>query len=337
MKRLFKIGGSLLLLTSMMFTSCLKDDSLTLDTGLSDNVTEFGNTGSIATNPSGAAAPRFAIDLGSLQTGDTASFKVNVNYAGDEMAPQDITVTVDIDESLLATYNAEHSVDGANYVAPPMSLFKTSFPITLVIPKGKQMAQATIEAQLSNDYDFNAAYALPLKITSTSVGEVSGNFGSALYSITVRNIYDGEFTVDGSFVDLTNSNFLADYTKTIDLVTTGATRNGYFNTGLNGGIFGYDFLVYDPSDDSYSGSYYGSFAPEFIFDTEGNVTGVVNSYGQPSSNGRSAELDPAGENKMTFSADGTPEELNVSYFMLQPGTTIRCKFTEKFVYVGPRP
>ncbi len=98
MKRLFKIGGSLLLLTSMMFTSCLKDDSLTLDTGLSDNVTEFGNTGSIATNPSGAAAPRFAIDLGSLQTGDTASFKVNVNYAGDEMAPQDITVTVDIDE-----------------------------------------------------------------------------------------------------------------------------------------------------------------------------------------------------------------------------------------------
>ncbi|SFQ50773.1 DUF1735 domain-containing protein [Parafilimonas terrae] len=331
MKRLFKIGGSLLLLTSMMFTSCLKDDSLTLDTGLSDNVTEFGNTGSIATNPSGGAAPRFAIDLGSLKTGDTASFKVNVNYAGDEMAPQDITVTVDIDESLLATYNAAHSVDGANYIAPPASLFKTSFPITLVIPKGKQTAQAVIEAQLSNDYDFNAAYALPLKITSTSVGEVSGNFGSALYSITVRNIYDGEFTVTGSFVDLTNSTFTATYPKTADLITTGPASNAYYEPDLNGGTFGYAFNA------GGSGSYYGSFAPVFTFDADGNVLSVVNYYGQPSSNGRSAELDPAGENKMTFDADGTPKELNVSYFMLQPGTSVRCKFAEKYVYVGPRP
>src|ERR1044072_8089167 len=109
MKRLFKISGYLLLFSSLFFTSCLKDDSLTLNTDLSDNVTEFANTGSVATPPSGDASPRYAIDLGSLQIGDTASFKVNLNYAGDEMATEDIKVTVDIDESLLATYNTEHS------------------------------------------------------------------------------------------------------------------------------------------------------------------------------------------------------------------------------------
>lgn len=197
MKRLFKIGGSLFLLTSMMFTSCLKDDSLTLDTGLSDNVTEFGNTGSIATNPSGDAAPRFNMDLGSLSEGDTASFNINVDYAGDEMAPEDITVQIDIDESLLEAYNSEHSVDGANYIAPPTGLITTSFPITITIPKGKQWGQAKVALKLTSEFDFTATYALPLRITSTSVGEVSGNFGSALYALNVRNVFDGVYDIKG--------------------------------------------------------------------------------------------------------------------------------------------
>ncbi|MDK9933227.1 hypothetical protein M1M82_27205, partial [Klebsiella pneumoniae] len=64
---------------------------------------------------------------------------------------------------------------------------------------------------------------------------------------------------------------------------------------------------------------------------------VTNYYGQPAGNGRSGQLDPSGVNKMTFDADGKPKEINVSYFMLQPGSTVRCKFTEKFVYKGARP
>lgn len=331
MKKLLKIGGSLFLLTSMMFTSCLKDDSLTLDTDLTNNVTEFANTGSIATSPSGNASPRFHIDLGSLNVGDTTSFNLNVDYAGHDMAPQDITVTVDIDESLLGVYNEEHSVDGADYQMLPSSMIKASFPLTLTIKKGQQFAQAKIGIERTTDYNFDIAYALPLKITSTSVGSISGNFGSALYSVIIRNIYDGEFTVTGSFVDLTNSAFGDTYPKTIDLVTTGPTSNAYYDPDLNSGTFGYAF------DADGSGSYYGSFAPVFSFDADGNVLSVVNYYGQPSSNGRSAALDPEGVNKLTFDADGTPKELNVSYYMLQPGSSIRCKFTEKFVYVGPRP
>ena len=85
-----------------------------------------------------------------------------------------------------------------------------------------------------------------------------------------------------------------------------------------------------------AGSYYGSFAPVFNFDADGNVTSVVNYYGQPSSNGRRAQLDPTGVNKMTFDAGGKPKELKVKYFMLQPGTTVRCKFSETFTYLGPR-
>jgi len=331
MKNLFKISLSLALISSLFLSSCLKDSSLTLDTSKTNSVTEFGNTGAIATNPSGNASPRFAIDLGSLKIGDTTGFNINVDFAGANTAPQDIQVKIDIDQSLLDTYNSEHAVDGANYEMPPGSLLSTAFPITITIPKGQLFGQQRVNVKLTNDYNFDAAYALPLKISSTSTGEVSGNFGSAIYSLNVRNVFDGEFTVTGTFVDLTTPTFTATYPKTIDLVTTGASSNAYYDVNLNGGTFGYSF-----SNDG-SGSYFGFWAPVFTFDASGNITSVINYYGQPSSNGRSAAIDPAGVNKMTFSADGKPAEINVSYFMLQPGTSVRCKITEKWVYKGPRP
>jgi len=212
MKRLFKISGSLLLLSSLFLTSCLKDDSLTLNTDLSDNVTEFANTGSVATAPSGGASPRYNIDLGSLSVGDTASFNVNVNYAGDEMAPENITVTVDIDETLLATYNDEHSVDGASYEMPPADFLSSNFPITVTIPKGQQLSQAKVAVKLPSDYDFTVSYALPLRITSTSVGEVSGNFGSALYSLNVRNAYDGVYDIKGYILREADPDLTGNYT-----------------------------------------------------------------------------------------------------------------------------
>jgi hypothetical protein len=197
MKKVFKITGFLVVASGIMLSSCLKDNPLTLDTDQTNNVTEFANTGSIATLPSGIAAPRFSIDLGSLGVGDTASFNVNVDYAGANMAPQDISVVIDIDNSLLNIYNEEHSVDGANYVTPPDDLFTGSFPITIVIPKGQQFGQAKIPVKLPADYDFTLSYALPLKISSTSVGVISGNFGSALYALNVRNVYDGVYDING--------------------------------------------------------------------------------------------------------------------------------------------
>lgn len=222
MKRLFKISGSLFLLSSLFLTSCLKDDSLTLNTDLSNNVTEFGNTGSVATAPSGGAAPRFNIDLGSLNTGDTASFNINVDFAGDEMAPQDVTVQIDIDESLLTTYNEAHSVDGANYIASPSGFVTTGFPITLTIPKGQQWAQAKVAIKLTADFDFNASYALPLRITSTSVGEVSGNFGTALYALNVRNVFDGVYDIKGYILREGDNVLSGNYTgEEVEMSTVG--------------------------------------------------------------------------------------------------------------------
>jgi hypothetical protein len=325
------ITGSLFIIVSFLLSSCLKDKSLTLNTDQSNSVTEFANTGTPAALPNNGASVRYAIDLGSLSVGDTTSFNVNVDYAGANKAPQDITVTIDLDSSLLETYNSVHSADGADYSMPPSSLFSKAFPMQITIPKGQLFGQVTLPVKLTLDYDFNASYALPLKITSTSVGDISGNFGEAIYSLNVRNIYDGEFKVTGTFVDLTNASFKSSYPKTIDLVTTGAKSNAYWDPNLNGGMFGYLF------DAAGSGSYFGNFAPIFNFDDQGNVVSVSNHYGNATQNSskRDAALDPDGVNKMTFDSNGKPQELNVSYFMLQAGS-IRLKITEKFEYTGPR-
>jgi hypothetical protein len=220
MKKILKKSGYIFLITSLFFTSCLKDESITLDTSLSNSVTEFANTGSIVTNPSNGAPPRFIADLGTLAVGDEVTFNVNVDYAGAKTASQDITVTVDIDESLLTTYNTEHSVDGANYIMAPDGVIESQFPMTITIPKGEVYGQAQVKIKLTSDYDFGVTYAVPLKITSTSVGDISGNFGTALYSLNVRNAYDGVYYASGH---MTHPSYGGDYEdKEEDMVTIGA-------------------------------------------------------------------------------------------------------------------
>lgn len=220
MKRILKITGYLSIVSSLLFTSCLKDDSLTLNTSLSNSVTEFANTGSIATNPSNGAAPRFAIDLGTLAVGDQTTFNVNVDYAGAKTAPNDITVTIDIDPTILTTYNTEHAVDGANYTTLPDGILQTQFPLTITIPKGQSFGQAQVALQLTSAFDFGATYGIPLKITSTSVGDISGNFGTAIYSLVVRNGYDGVYFASGVMVHPSYGGNYSD--KEEDMVTTGA-------------------------------------------------------------------------------------------------------------------
>jgi hypothetical protein len=82
-------------------------------------------------------------------------------------------------------------------------------------------------------------------------------------------------------------------------------------------------------------SAYGAFQPVFNFDANNNVTSVVNLYGQPAGNTRSAAIDPTGVNKW----DPTTKTLRVKWFMYQPSVIsgIRTTFDFTFTYVGVRP
>lgn len=306
-------------LLAVCFTSCLKRDSV-FDASESPGVIEFSNTGT----PTLDTFPLFKADVGALQEGDSATFNMNISYVAASGAPQDITVSLGVEEADLEAYNTSA---GTDYVMPPSDVY--SMPLTAVIKKGETTAQVRVKVKRTAGFDYDASYAVPVKITAVTAGYVSSTFHQVVYAFSARNIYDGVFSVTGTFYDATlGAAATANYPKTIDLITDGASGVGYYDA--DAGSYRYTFY------NNGSGSYYGNFAPVFHFDADGNVTSVTNYYGQgTNSSVRSAQLNPSGVNKMTFDSNGKPATLQVSYYMLQSGA-IRLTISETFTYTGER-
>jgi len=204
-------------------TSCVKEADMNIDPGKTNSVIEFANTGD---NQAGNTSefPRFYTDLGSIGDGESASFNVNVNYAGGAEAPEDITVNLAIDAKSLETYNTE---DGTDYVVPATSIF--SIPSSVVIKKGTRLTQVQAKITRTSDFDFGLSYALPVKIASVSSGTISGNFGTAIYSFGVRNQYDGHYSIKGYTLRSGDAVKTGNFTDSrgIDLATVGSTSNQF--------------------------------------------------------------------------------------------------------------
>jgi hypothetical protein len=323
MKKYLKMLSLLAVITGL--SSCLKDEPIIANKP--ENIVEFYTTEAISSPPTAL----YPVYVKSYVVGVPAKINVVVSYSGTDTAPQDITLDVAVDPTALTKYNTKAAADGnQEYEQLPTSAY--TFPTApVVIKKGERRATITVDVVIPADFDFDKSFALPLTIKSTTFGTISGNFGSTLYAIGAKNKYDGEYTVDGTMVDNTSSALTGRYPINYYLITQTSTSNVLFDY-VYAHTYGHEIT-------SGGGpSYYGSFSPVFTFDADGNITNVVNYYGQPASNGRSAQLDPSGVNKFI---SGTPGEVGskfqVKYFMLQPGSTIRSVFDETFTYVGPTP
>lgn len=301
-----------------VLTSCLKEDPI-MDPSGSQNIIEFWDAVA-PSSPVGSVYPlySFAVDLA-----PEATVPLVISYSGAiDAAPQDITVNLEFGtQAELDQYNEEQ---GTAYELLPASIASLASP-TATIAKGqkKDTVMLKMKAEL---FDFSKSYALPVRIKSSSFGIVSGNFGTVIYAINVKNKYDGIYTVTGTFEDLTAATSTARYPRTIHLITMGANSVAYFDPALNGGIFGYSFQT--PG----GGSYYGNWSPVFTINDDGTVASVANYYGQGTNpQVRSGKIDPAGVNKYT----AANKTLEVSYVLVQGGAD-RSLFTETLVYKGPR-
>ena len=121
---------------------------------------------------------------------------------------------------------------------------------------------------------------------------------------------------------------------------------GQFPIGVNLETSGGSSVILNATEGPFAGAYfypilnnnspsgYGSFTPVFILDANDNVVDVVNAYGQPAGNTRSAQIDPSGTNKW-FASD---KHMDVKFWMNQPSVIAghRTSFNLHFAYVGPR-
>jgi hypothetical protein len=169
-------------------------------------------------------------------------------------------------------------------------------------------------------------YGISFKIETVSNGSIGTNNGDMMVKIGMRNRWDGRYKVTGSMTDLFAPAFVFMEHET-QLITTTATQVKMIPPQL--GIPGY--LI----KNGINTTFYGSFGPVMNFDvTTNNITSVVNYYGQPASNTRSAEMDASGTNTW----NPTTKNITIKFWMNEPASIVphRCIFDNTWVYLGPR-
>jgi len=192
MKRYLKLYSAILVLGISLFTSCAKE---------ANQFTNDGNGGEngiveLADLVPRASSTAYASVTKSFLSQTEVDCPIVVNYTGVNGAPEDVTITLGLDNSIVATNTA--------LTVLPTSLYTPS-SFTLTIPKGQKSATLNLKLKTSQ-FNFALTYALGIKILSTSKGILSRNYGSGIFIIGAKNAYDGIYTVEAGSSVLRYSN-----------------------------------------------------------------------------------------------------------------------------------
>ncbi len=231
MKRIYNCIA--ILIIPMILTSCLKDDDIIGpdSPGAFKNVIEFKDI----VAPSSSVGAPFPLFVPSTLDPEVSEVTINaaIKFAGVDVAPEDITVEIGVDNEIVTTYNSSQK---SNYTA----LSSTSFeiPSSVVIKKGEREAVVSIKL-FTNNFDPLKENVLPLVIKSTSSSfPISGNYGKVIYSFPIKSIWEGTYT----------------YTVTNDFGTIDANIGGSFTEeGVKLSTIGPNKLYVDYLWRTYSG------------------------------------------------------------------------------------
>lgn len=258
---------------------------------------------------------------------DVVTLPVKVQLTGAQGAPEDLKLTLKINDSSVDKYNLAWQ---SKYEALPTRLYAVdTYDVT--IPKGAKDAVLNVKIYPPRftATDFTKSYALGIQIQTATGGKISGNYAEGIYAVSIKNKYDGVYEITGTYQDYVNAAFKGIYPQTANLVTlTGNTTEINYTTFNNGS-----------SPHSYyfnaggSNSYFGNWSPIFTFDNATNkVTAVTNYYGQGSnSSGRYGEIDNTANNYY----DPATKTIHVTYYLVQPSGR-RGKFTEIYTFKKTR-
>ena len=309
-------------LLALGLSGCLKDKNFedgrvqASSSETLQHIIELGITATDATN-------YLALQM-EASSKDTTVAIIPVRLASAEPAAEDITVTLEMSDELIDDYN---TANGTNYEKPPSSVFTEINGTKVVIPKGSN--EAYLRVKFVPDDFVGQEYAFAYRITGVSGNHytISRNLKSGIVGVVILNKYDGHYTVTGTMTDLTAPTITGKYPFEMDLVTVNANSVYMYYSGPGG------TGAYHPILSAGSNSVYGSFSPQFTVDALSKISTVVNAYGQNAGAlDRSGQIDPAGFNDY----DPSTKTFRVSYYMLQPGTTVRTKFTETFTFQRKR-
>jgi hypothetical protein len=287
---------------ALFLSSCLKDKNI------EDRVYGMGGISDVKL----VEFPSSPDDVRSLDfsTNDTTFRLLAVRLNSAEPASQDIKVTLVPNNTL---------VTAAGYTVAPANTY-TLDNLTVTIPAGKREGYLTIKTKPSDMA--MGAYAFGFSIGSVSDPSVvlSENYKNILVVVTVKNKYDGVYTLRGHFLRTDNPAFTGPFTTEVELETSGATSvDMYWELA---------HAYAQPFANNGSLTYFGNVAPRITFNAADQVVSLFNITGAGGSPtmtlfpGYNSRYDPA-----------TKTIYLKYYYNTNPANRV---FTDTLIYVGPR-
>jgi len=176
---------------TMALSSCLND--------LEDFTGQFSGSPAIAEFSEASNAATGTVGREIVDPTKPAPFSLRVNIASPYPLDKDTKVVVELDNALIAAYNAENELTGSAAAIPvPLeALTIPSFEVT--VPAGKREVEWEFTVDASKvPNPVTTFYIIPVKIVSTTNDVViSGNYGSKLIRILARNEFDGAYLMNG--------------------------------------------------------------------------------------------------------------------------------------------
>lgn len=323
------------------FTSCLNDPMI--------EDQKYGlinlNADKIVEIPAGAS---HTMEVVSLDEG-VKEYLREVRLAAEQPAQEDVVVNLEVVSDRAAVLAAVRELQAEKYpsegdaAVPDEYIYSfpasgITIPASVTIPKGERAVELPINIDthlLTSEAQF---ILVKIKSVNNAGYKISGNFGQLLLSLKVKHKYAGRYVLTGSMVHLPNPALYFHVTKNFSEFYPGEPYTVQLQTWDGQSLVLFDELLFGdyiyPMSTATGLSGWGSFAPVFKFDANDNIVEVINAYGQPAGNTRSAEIDPTGVNKY----DPATKSFTVSYWMNQPSVVTtapyhRCYMVDTFTFL----
>lgn len=198
-KKLYLLSTILLSAAALSLSSCLKDN----------RYVDFSKVGTVVDFPLGGLANFNSAAV--TDAGDTIVKQFAVNVASPNVPTTATTLTLAVDNSVVASYPTTPVL----YTAMPTDAYVFTAN-TVTVPAGKQYATISVTFY-KGKLDPSKSYMLPIRITKTSAGTISGNYG-IFYFHFIGNDFAGNYTWDFTRVPDGGTSFTGE-TATFNPVT----------------------------------------------------------------------------------------------------------------------
>lgn len=304
------------LLLSFSFVSCLEDKGFKNGEYQTINANVLGQEW--ISIPLAARQPN-ALGVES-KTGFQAVPLFPVSYDFADPAPQDITITLAVNNSLVAQ-------QAPTAVVLPSSSYNVP-STTITIPAGKRVSDYFTINMNTSTLDPSKSYAIGFSITGVSKAGVGipSNMKDVVFVFTIKNKYDGIYTFIGKYDHPADRDpaWRRDewtYAYDVQLRTTGPNSVTFFNEAFGSGFL--PLMVPGVSG-------FGATALDIVFDANDKVVSVNNPT--PDSRNRQFALIPGGNSRY----DAATKTLYLEMVMTQNGFA-PIPMHIRMVYKKPRP